>query len=103
MQEVMQPIPLGLSEGQLVLSEIFGQERGMVGLIHKCPHCNQYILVPDNGVWLDAKPLPPGVENHNNPLAMGIMKMGSLRMAAGGDVQGGSKHLIHEHQAPEED
>jgi hypothetical protein len=33
--------------------------------------------------------------------AMGIMQMGFLRMAAGGNIQGGSEHRLHDHQ-PEE-
>jgi hypothetical protein len=98
-----QPIPLNPSEGELVLAEIFGNERGMMELTHKCGHCGQYILVADNSIWLDAVPLKPDDEDYNSPLAMGIMKLGPLRMAAGGNIDGGSRHLLHEHQPPEQD
>ena len=94
------PIEIPFTEAEMQLAEIFGKNRGMLELLRRCPECSELILVTDNSVWLDAKPVDQ--ENHENPLAMGIMKMGTLSMAAGGDVQGGSKHLLHLHQPEEE-
>lgn len=89
-----------LSEAELQLMEVMGGERGMLELIKRCGECEDFILVPDNDVWLDIKPLPAG---HDYPCPMGIMQMGSLRMAAGGDLGSGSQHRLHDHQPPEKD
>lgn len=83
----------------LQLAEALGLEGGMIELLKHCPECNELILVPDNGVWLDSKPLPAG---HDYPCPMGIMQMGTLRMAAGGDIRGGSEHRLHDHQPEDE-
>jgi hypothetical protein len=93
------PIPLDLSEAELMLGEALGQERGMLELVHRCPECQSFVLVCDNNVWLDAVPLEPG---HNDACAMGVMKLGELRLAAGGNIDGGSPHSLHSHQPPEE-
>lgn len=97
------PIAVEFTEAEKTLAEVFGKDRGMVELVRKCPECQQFILVPDNGVWLDAKPLEPDNPDYNGPLAMGIMNLGGLRMAAGGNIEGGSHHMIHSHQPDEVD
>lgn len=76
---------------------IFGLDREIVRLARKCPECEAAILVPDNGVWLDAK-----ATDEDGPLVMGIMRLGSLKMACSVDPGGsGSHHTMHEHQPPE--
>lgn len=71
---------------------LFGMDPEIVGLSRKCSICGEAILVCDNG-WLNAKPDP------NDPTAMfGVMKMGPLYMMAGGAIEGGSMHSVHDHQ-----
>jgi hypothetical protein len=91
------PVPLSSDEiEQLDFFAFLGSDRDMLALIHRCPTCEQPILVCDNG-WLDAKP----AEDRSSPLAMGVVKLGGLTMMAGGAVGGGSMHIIHDHQPDE--
>lgn len=86
----------------MTLAHALNVPTGQLRVVKRCPDCDGYIIPCDNGIWLNAKAEPRGVENHTDPLAMGIMEMGGLLMAAGGDVQGGSKHRLHDHQPDEE-
>lgn len=93
-----QPLELAPTEELDAYAAAFGLPRDMVRLARKCPECEAAILVPDNGVWLDAK----ATEANGDPLVMGIMKLGTLNMACSYDASGGgSAHTLHEHQPPE--
>lgn len=89
------PIPIhpqtrdGLVRGYGLMS------RGMVDIVHTCPECHQLILVCDNG-WLNAQPLAPSHKDYD--VACGVTKMGPLTMMVGGAVDGGSRHMVHDHQ-----
>lgn len=92
-----QPLELAPQKDLDAYAEAFGLPRDIVRLARKCPKCGEVILVPDNSVWLDAKPT-----QEEGALVMGIMQMGPLKMACSvnsGDI--GSHHTIHEHQPPE--
>jgi hypothetical protein len=86
--EEVAPLELAPREDLDAYAELFGLDREMVRLARKCPECEAAILVPDNGVWLDAKAIPAG--------EWGIMQMGPLKMAcAPADGEGGSRHTLH--------
>lgn len=95
-----EPLELAPTEDLDAYAAAFGLPRDMVRLARKCPECDAAILVPDNGVWLDAKPVEGN--GNDNPLVMGIMKLGTLNMACSYDAGGGgSAHTMHEHRPPE--
>jgi hypothetical protein len=72
---------------------------GALEMVHRCPDCDGLIIVPDNGVWLDAKAL---AADDAYPCPMGVMRMGSLKMACSTDPgTSGSKHRLHDHQPRE--
>lgn len=95
------PLPLADAESMDAYAVITGSAPGMVRLAHLCPvkGCGAAILVCDNRVWLNAKPVEPG--GPYDPLVMGVMQLGHMMVAAGGDIDGGSGHMMHEHQPPE--
>ena len=94
------PIDVKLTDAEKALIEALPQlfDLDFLKLVKRCSECNKFIIVSDNNIWLDAKPLPV---DHDYPCPMGIMKAGSLRLACGGDIQGSSEHSLHDHQ-PEE-
>lgn len=78
-------------------AEMFGVPLELVSRAHYCPTCREAVLVCDNNIWLDVRPVDDGDWN--------LMKLGPLTVAAsGGQPEGdpGSKHTLHEHQ-PRED
>jgi len=97
------PQPVVYTEGEMTLANALDLPTPQLRMIKRCPDCEAYIIPCDNNIWLDAKAQPRGVENHTDALVMGIIEMGGLMMAGGGDVQGGSKHRLHDHQPDEED
>lgn len=62
-------------------------------LRQECPDCEQDVLECDNGVRLDAKADPSG--------EWGLMPLGTMVFAAGGNVGAGSRFNLHAHQPPE--
>ncbi len=99
MSDRREPLTLASEEDLEGYAMVTGSDPELVSLARKCPVCKEAILACDNG-WLDAKP----AEDQASPLAMVVMKMGTLYMMAGGDPDGGSRHTIHDHQPdPEQD
>lgn len=74
---------------------IFGSDREFLGLIKRCPVCDEPIVACNNG-WLDVQ---PGDSVHH---VWSVMKMGPLFMMGAGGGVGGSKHDLHAHQPNEE-
>ena len=94
----LEPLELAAREDLEQYFAILGGDPDMVRLVKKCPVCEKAILVPDNGVWLDAKSVDQQ-EREDDPLTMVIFKLGPLAMAgSGGEPNGGSHHAMHDHQ-----
>jgi hypothetical protein len=99
MSEHRTPLSPGVSTVELDLyAEMLGGEPKMLRRLGRCPVCGTYILACDNG-WLNA-----AATDAKDPLVFGVMQFGPLLMMAAGDIDGGSRHLLHNHQPdPEQD
>lgn len=93
-------LPVTFTDSEQQVFDALEIDRSFLEMVHRCSECAELILVADNGVWLDAKALDAG---DSYPCPMGIMRMGSLKMACSMDPgTPGSRHHIHEHQPPEQ-